>query len=276
MSIAAISRASSMQKVKSLFHRNPQSDSTSTAMSLTGKVALITGGTKGIGKATALKFISEGASVVVNYGRDAAAAEALVKEVGSDKALAVQGDAGKISDIEKIVAAAVEKFGKLDIVMANAGVMPMKDLEHITEEDYERVMTLNVKGPLFLAQKAVPHMAPGSSLILVSTTLAVSANVTPGYLPYLASKGAIEQMTRVLAKDLGTKGIRVNAIAPGPTATELFLEGKPEQLIQGIAKASPFNKLGLPEEVADVAAFVAGDASRWLSGQIVRVNGAMA
>jgi 3-oxoacyl-[acyl-carrier protein] reductase len=152
MSIAAIPRVSSMHKVKSLFHRNPQSDSTSTTMSLTGKVALITGGTKGIGKATALKFISEGASAVVNYGRDAAAAEALVKEVGSDKALAVQGDAGKISDIEKIVAAAVEKFGKLDIVMANAGVMPMKDLEHITEEDYERVMTLNVKGPLFLAQ----------------------------------------------------------------------------------------------------------------------------
>ncbi|TLD36005.1 Versicolorin reductase 1 [Venturia nashicola] len=245
-------------------------------MSLSGKVALITGGTKGIGKATAQKFIVEGASVVVNYGRDAAAAEALVQEVGSDRFLAVQGDAGKISDIEKIVAAAVKKFGKLDIVMANAGVMPMKDLEHITEEDYERVMTLNVKGPLFLAQKAVPHMAPGSSLILVSTTLAVASTVAPGYLPYLASKGAIEQMTRVLAKDLGTKGIRVNAIAPGPTGTDLFLEGKPEQMIQGIAKASPFNKLGLPEEIADVAAFVAGDASRWLSGQIVRVNGAMA
>lgn len=121
-------------------------------MSLSGKVALITGGTKGIGKATALKFVAKGAVVVVNYGRDAAAAKALVKEVGSDKALEIQGDAGKISDIEKIVAAAVEKFGKLDIVMANAGVMPMRDLEHITEEYYERVMTLNVKGPLFLAQ----------------------------------------------------------------------------------------------------------------------------
>lgn len=121
-------------------------------MSLSGKIALITGGTKGIGKACALKFVAEGAIVVVNYGHDAAAAEALVKEVGSDKVLAVQGDAGKISDIEKIVAAAVEKFGKLDIVMANAGVMPMKDLEHLTEEDYGRVMTLNVKGPLFLAQ----------------------------------------------------------------------------------------------------------------------------
>lgn len=121
-------------------------------MSLTGKVALITGGTKGIGKATALKFISEGASVVVNYGRDSAAAEAFVQEAGSDKALAVQGDAGKISDIEMIVALTVEKFGKIDIVMANAGIMPMKDLAHLTEEDYEKVMTLNVKGPLFLAQ----------------------------------------------------------------------------------------------------------------------------
>ncbi|QDS69548.1 hypothetical protein FKW77_007798 [Venturia effusa] len=268
-------------KVKSLFHRDRRSTDSSlaanqTTMSLSGKVALITGGTKGIGKATALKFVAEGAVVVVNYGRDAAAAKALVEEVGADKVLAVQGDAGKISDIEKIVAAAIEKFGKLDIVMANAGIMPMKDLEHITEDDYERVMTLNVKGPLFLAQKAVPHMAPGSSLILVSTTLAVASTVAPGYLPYLASKGAIEQMTRVLAKDLGTKSIRVNAIAPGPTGTDLFLEGKPEQMIQGIAKASPFNKLGLPEEIADVAAFVAGDASRWLSGQIVRVNGAMA
>lgn len=104
----------------------------------------------------------------------------------------------------------------------------------------------------------------------------MASAVAPGYLSYLASKGAIEQITRVLAKDLGTKGIRVNAIAAGPTGTDLFLEGKPEQMIQGIAEASPFNKLGLPGEIADVAAFVAKDTSRWLSGQIVRVNGAMA
>lgn len=148
-------------KVKSLFHNtsqladSPSPSRSTTTMSLSGKVALITGGTKGIGKATAQKFVTEGAVVVVNYGRDAAAAEAFVKEAGSDKVLAVQGDAGKISDIEKIIAAAVEKFGKLDIVMANAGVMPMKDLEHVTEEDYERVMTLNVKGPLFLAQASL-------------------------------------------------------------------------------------------------------------------------
>jgi 3-oxoacyl-[acyl-carrier protein] reductase len=126
-------------------------------MSLTGKIALITGGTKGIGKATALKFISEGASVVVNYRRDFAAAEAFVQEAGSDKALALQGEAGKISDIERIVASTVEKFGKIDIVMANAGIMPMKDLAHLTEEVYEKVMILNVKGPLFLAQVRFLH-----------------------------------------------------------------------------------------------------------------------
>jgi len=245
-------------------------------MSLQDKVALITGGTKGIGRALALKLVSEGASVVVNYGRDSAAAETLVKQIGTNRALSVQGDAGSISDIEKMVKAAVERFGKIDILIPNAGVMPMRDLEHTTEADYDRVMNTNVKGPYFLAQKAVPHMPSGSHIILVSTTLCVSSTVTANYLPYLASKGAIEQMVRVLAKDLATKGIRVNAIAPGPTATNLFLEGKPEQILKAIASASPFNKLGEPEEIADVVAFMSGDASRWMSGQIVRVNGAMA
>jgi 3-oxoacyl-[acyl-carrier protein] reductase len=119
-------------------------------------------------------------------------------------------------------------------------------------------------------------MPPGAHIILVSTTLCVASMVAPGYLPYVTSKGAIEQMTRLLAKDLGRKEIRVNAIAPGPTATDLFMEGKPEQMLKAIASANPFNKLGSPEEIADVIAFMSGDASRWLSGQIVRVNGAMA
>jgi 3-oxoacyl-[acyl-carrier protein] reductase len=119
-------------------------------------------------------------------------------------------------------------------------------------------------------------MPSGSHVILVSTTLCISANVTPNYLPYITSKGAIEQMTRLLAKDLGRKGIRVNAISPGPTATELFLEGKSEQLLKAIASANPFNRLGAPEEIADVMLFLSGEGSRWMSGQVVRVNGAMA
>ena len=121
-------------------------------MSLKGKVALVTGGSKGIGAAVTKKLVSEGASVVVNYGRDSAAADALVKEIGADHVFAIQGDAGKITDIEKMVKATVDQFGKIDILMPNAGTMPMVDLEHITEEVYDRVMALNLKGPMFLAQ----------------------------------------------------------------------------------------------------------------------------
>jgi len=245
-------------------------------MSLSGKVALITGGTKGIGRATALKLASLGASVVVNYSRDRKSAESFISEVGPVRGLAVQADAGKISDIEHMVKETVEKYGKIDILIPNAGVMFMKDLEHTTEEDYDMVMNLNVKGPFFLAQKAAPHMASGSHVIFLSTSLCLSSTVTPPYLSYVTSKGAIEQMTRVLAKDLGRKGIRVNAVAPGPTATDLFLDGKPEAVIKGIASSNPFNKLGEPDEIADVIAFLSGEDSRWMSGQIVRVNGAMA
>jgi 3-oxoacyl-[acyl-carrier protein] reductase len=118
-------------------------------------------------------------------------------------------------------------------------------------------------------------MPSGSHIILVSTNLCVAGNITPDYLPYVSSKGAIEQMTRLLAKDAGRKGIRVNAIAPGPTATELFLKGKSEQLIKAIANGSPFQKLGEPDEIADAVVFLSSDASRWVSGQVVRVSGAM-
>lgn len=121
-------------------------------MSLVGKVALITGGTKGIGAAIAAKFVKEGASVVVNYGSDTAAAEHLVKEIGTDRLLAVQGDTSKVPELEKIVKSTVDKFGKIDVLIPNAGTMPMVDLEHLTEESYQRVMDVNLKGPIFLAQ----------------------------------------------------------------------------------------------------------------------------
>jgi 3-oxoacyl-[acyl-carrier protein] reductase len=248
-------------------------------MSLNGHVAIITGGSKGIGRATAVALSAQGALVAINYGRDAAPADELVTQLGgAEKAIAIQADAGSVPGIDKIISTTVAKWGKIDIVFANAGIMPMRDLAATTEADFDSVMNLNVKGPYFLAQKAVPHMPnqPTSSIILVSTSLAVASTVAPGYLPYLASKGAIEQMTRVMAKDVGLKGIRVNAVAPGPTSTELFLKGKPQGLIDAIAGASPFKKLGSPEEIADVVVFLAGDSSKWVSGQVLRANGAMA
>ncbi|KAI4205746.1 MAG: hypothetical protein LQ350_000243 [Teloschistes chrysophthalmus] len=243
-------------------------------MSLAGKVAVVTGASKGIGKATALRLAKDGASVVINYSSDASSAEELVKTVGSDRAIAVQANVGKIPEIEKLVKQTVDKFGKIDILIANAAVAPNKDLEQTTEEDFDMTMELNIKGPYFLCQKAVPHMAPGSHIILLSTSLCINSGLTPNYLLYVTSKGAIEQMLRVMAKDVARKGICVNAVSPGPTGTELFYKGKSEQLINTIAKSSPFNRLGEPDEIADVMAFLSSNESRWVSGQNIRVNGA--
>ncbi|KAI4172917.1 MAG: hypothetical protein LQ343_003325, partial [Gyalolechia ehrenbergii] len=229
--------------------------------SLAGKIALITGGSKGIGKATALRLVKDGASVVINYASDAAPADELVRVIGSDRALAVQANAATIAGIDKMVKQTVDKFGKIDILIPNAGIMFMKDLEHTTEEDFDTTMALNVKGPFFLCQKAVSHMPLGSHIILLSTSLCINSAVTPMYLSYNTSKGAIEQMNRVMSKDVARKGITVNTVAPGPTGTELFYRGKSEQLLKMIAGQSPFNRFGEPEEIADAMAFLCGNES---------------
>ena len=174
-----------------------------------------------------------------------------------------------------MVAATVGRFGKIDVLIPSAGVLPMKDLEHTTEEDFERTLALNVKGPYFLVQKAVPHMPPSSHIVLLSSSLTSSSSVTPGYLLYLTTKGAIEQMTRVLAKDLAKNSITVNAVAPGPTGTDMFYKGKSEQLLKTIAGFSPYNRIGRPEEIAEVIAFLCSDGCGWVTGQVLRANGGM-
>lgn len=253
-------------------------------MSLAGKVILITGASRGIGRATAERVAAEGASVVVNYNSDSKAADEVVSKIGADRALAVQADASKISDIEKLVDAAVARFGRIDVVIPNAGIMDMRTLAQATEADYDRHFNLNVKGALFLVQKAVPHMPSSSSsgggggggrVIFMSTGVCTFSLVSPGYLLYAATKGAVDQMVRVLAKDLAPKGITVNAVAPGPTGTDMFLQGKSEQLLDTLRKQNPFGRFGEPEEIASVVAFVAGEESKWISGQTIRVNGGL-
>ncbi len=170
----------------------------------------------------------------------------------------------------------------------------MKDVESTTEEDFDAIYRLNVKGPYFLVQvcqfdsnlcasptdvqcqKAAPHLKPGSKIILLSTSLCHASTVTPNYLLYCSTKGAIEQMTKVLSKDLARKGISVNAVAPGPTGTELFYKGKSEQVLKTIASFSPHNRIGTPEEIAEAMVFLSSEGSSWISGQILGVNGGMA
>lgn len=243
---------------------------------LQGQTALITGGSKGIGAATALLLAQNGANVVINYSSDASAADAIVNKIGKGHALAVKGDAGSVAAIDDMVYQTVKRFGQIDILIPCAGILLMKDLEHTTEEDFDKIYRLNVKGPYFLSQKAVPHMSKGAHIVLISTSQCHASTVTPPYLLYNSTKGAIEQMTRAMAKELGPKGINVNAVAPGPTATALFLNGKPEQVLKMIAGFSPFGRIGQPEEVAEVIVWMSSQKSGWVSGQTLMANGALA
>ncbi|KFA76056.1 hypothetical protein S40288_00315 [Stachybotrys chartarum IBT 40288] len=256
-------------------HAPREATSAPDTMSLVGKVILITGSSNGIGKAVAERVARDGASVVINYFSNGDAANALVKSIGEDRAIAVQADAGKIPDIEKLVDAAVSKFGKIDTVVANAAAMPMRNVLNTTEEDFDNTFGFNVKGPYFLVQKAVPHMPSGSRVILLSTGICHFSSVTPDYLLYAATKGAVEQLARVLSKGLAPKGITVNAVAPGPTATDLFFRGKPEGLVNALKAGNPFGRLGEPAEIANVVKFIASDESSWVSGQTILVNGGM-
>lgn len=256
--------------------RAHDNSSTMSGLPLQDKVILITGGSKGIGRAAAERVASEGARVVINYAGDASAAQDAVKACGGpSRAVAIQADVSKVAEIERLVAGAVEAFGHIDVLVANAGVMPMRSVEDTTEEDFDSTFAINVKGPYFLVQKALPHMPSGGRVVFLSSSVATFSSVQPSYLLYSATKGAVEQMTRLMAKDLAKKGINVNCVAPGPTATELFFKGKPEAAVNAMKSANPFNRLGEPDEIAAVVSFLSGEDSRWIAGQTIKVNGAM-
>jgi 3-oxoacyl-[acyl-carrier protein] reductase len=232
-----------------------------SASDLTGKVAIVTGGSKGFGACPCLVLAKAGASVVLNYSSDAAAANEVVAKIGSDRALAIKGDAGSIVSFEDLVKQTVDKFGKIDIVIPNAGVLPMTNLETTTEELFDKCFALNVKGTYFLVQRAAPYMSAGSRVIFLSTTLNTASTVSPNYLLYSSSKGAIDQMVRDMSKELAAKGIMVNSVAPGPTATELFLREKPEQMLKAMVGANPHGRLGQPEDIAGVVLVLSGTGS---------------
>ncbi|KAI6826155.1 NAD(P)-binding protein [Hortaea werneckii] len=238
------------------------------------KVALITGGSQGIGAATARVLACKGYRVAVNYSRNSEKAEALVRDLGDQNAICIKADASKIPEIERMVAETVQKYGKIDAVITAAARLGLQELADTTEVGFDDLFALNVKGPFFLAQKAIPHMPPGSHIVMMSSTQCHASTVTPPYLLYNMTKGAVEQMTRVLAKDLGRKGINVNAVAPGPTATDMFLTGKTPQVLEMLSGLNPHKRTAEPEEIAEVIAFLT--EGRWVNGQVVRANGGMA
>ncbi|KAJ6622517.1 hypothetical protein B0H10DRAFT_888166 [Mycena sp. CBHHK59/15] len=244
---------------------------------LPGKVAVITGSSRSIGAAIAKCMGEQGAKVVVNYVNDSKAADEVVgviKATLSGTAIAVKADASTIAGGKQLLDEAVKAFGGVDILVLNAGIMGSKVLADVDEEFYDAHFNTNVKGPLFLAKAAAELLpAPGGRVIFFSSSLTSASVVTPNALVYTASKGAIEQISRVLAKDLGARGITVNTVSPGPVDTPLFRDGKPQQVIDFIANLNPNRRLGETDEIAPLVAFLASPAARWINGQNIRVNG---
>lgn len=242
-------------------------------MSLSGLVVFVAGASKGIGKDIALRAAADGANVVINYLSDVKAANALVMQIGSDRALAVQGDVSKLTEIDMLIEATISRFGKIDVLIPNAAFVPHGDLRSITEENFDRAFAVNVKGPCFLAKKAMRYMKPGSTIIFISTDLTEASSVSPELLLYVSTKGALNQMVRILARDLAREGIRVNAISPGATNTELFRNAMSDEQVRIIASQNPYGKIGEPYDVAAAVGMLWGKDSSWVTGQVLMVNG---
>lgn len=244
---------------------------------LEGKVAVVTGASKGIGAAIAKSLAMEGASVVVNYASSKAGADAVVEAIkaAGGKAIAISGDVSKATEAQGIIDAAIKNFGRLDILVNNSGVYEFQPIEGVTEAHYNRLFNVNVLGLLFTTQAAVKHLNAGASIINIGSV--VSSLTPPASAVYTATKGAVDAITGVLAKELGPRKIRVNSINPGMTATDGFhsagLSGTDFET-ETIAQ-TPLGRIGQVEDVASVAAFLASDDARWITGEILRAGGGL-
>ena len=242
--------------------------------SLKGKVAVVTGASKGIGAAIAERFGAEGARVVVNFAGDRAGAEKVVAKIkqGGGEAIAVQGDVAKKQDVERIFTEAKKAFGKLDILVNNAGVYGFKPLEEIDEQHFRRHFDTNVLGLLYATQAAVKSMNGSGSIINVSSIATKTPPATASV--YVGSKGAVDVITRALAQELGARKIRINTLSPGFTITEGVKSTGAEQAFGEYAVSrTPLGRSGVPDDIAKAAVFLAGDDSGWITGEEILVGG---
>lgn len=237
------------------------------------KVAIVTGASRGIGAAVATRLAKDGFTVVVNYAGSAKAAEEVVNAItaAGGKAISAQADISKVADARRLFDQAEEVYGGVDVLVNNAGVMSLANVADLKEEDFDRLFDINVKGSYNTMREAAKRLRNGGRIINFSSS--VVGLLQPGYAPYAATKAAIEATTMVLARELRGREITVNAIAPGPTATELFLNGKSDELVDRLAKLAPLERLGTPEDIAAAVAFLAGPDGAWINGQVLRANG---
>jgi 3-oxoacyl-[acyl-carrier protein] reductase len=243
---------------------------------LAEKVAVVTGSSKGIGAAIALRLAQEGARVVVNYSGSKAAADETVSGITSSggEAIAIKADVSRKEEVIRLFTESIEHFGNVDIWVNNAGVMINALIKDLSEEQLEKQLDINFKGVFYSLQQAAAQLSDNGSIINLSST--VTRTAFPTYGVYAATKAAVEQMSRIFAKEIGSRGINVNCVLPGPTGTDLFLNGKSEEQIKQLASSNAFGRLGTPEDIAEVVAFLASDQAKWISGQSIGANGGMA
>ncbi|GMK40826.1 3-ketoacyl-ACP reductase [Paenibacillus sp. CCS19] len=242
-------------------------------MSLNGQVAIVTGASRGIGRQIAIQLAQSGAKVVVNYASNPEKADEVVQLItkAGGQSTAIRADVSRVSEIEALFAETLERFGRIDILVNNAGIMKCSSIADVTEEEFDRQFAINVKGTYFACQQAMKHMEAGGTIINFSTS--VSGAMLPTYSVYGATKGAVEQLTRQLAKEFGPKNITINCIAPGQVSTELFLSGKSPELVDSFRRMNAFGRLGEPEDIANAIDLLVSDKARWITGQTIRVNG---
>jgi 3-oxoacyl-[acyl-carrier protein] reductase len=236
------------------------------------RVAIVTGGSRGIGRAAAERLAADGMAVVIVYAGNKVEADKAVEEIkaAGGQAIAAQADVADEVALGAAFDAAVETYGGVDVVVNSAGIMPLGTVADMDLEAFDRIMRTNARGTFVVSQQAARRLRNGGALVNISSS--VVGLRFPQYGAYAMSKGGVEALTLVLARELRGRDITVNAVAPGPTATALFLEGKDEATIDTLAKQAPLERIGSPEDIAEVISFLAGPA-RWINGQVVRANG---
>ena len=244
-----------------------------SSTSQTRKVAIVTGAAGGIGAAVSRRLAQDGFAVIVNYAGNAAPAEALVRSIEAEggHAIGAQADIADAGAVARLFDAAEAAYGGVDVLVNNAGIMTLAPIAESDDALFDRQVAINLKGTFNTLREAARRLRQGGRIVNVSSS--VTTLLQPGYGVYAATKAAVEAMTSILTKELRGRAITVNAVAPGPTATKLFLDGKPQAVIDHLAKLAPLERLGQPEDIANAVAFLAGLDGAWINGQTLRANG---
>jgi 3-oxoacyl-[acyl-carrier protein] reductase len=247
-----------------------------TMASTQTKSAIVTGASRGIGSVVAKRLARDGFAIIVNYAGNLSQAQEVVAaiEAAGGQAVAVQADVANTADVKQLFKQALDTYGRIDVVVNNAGIMPLSPIAKGDAATFDKVIATNLRGTFLVLAQAAQHISEGGRIIAFSSS--VLAKAFPTYGAYIASKAGVEGLVHVLTNELRGRNITVNAVAPGPVGTDLFLKGKTQAQIEELSKLPPLERLGQPEDIANVVSFLAGPDGGWVNGQVLRANGGFA